>query len=63
MMDRWESVILELEDVQERIFAADLLSGDVSTLKDRAEVLYSEAKRELIRTNTRPTVRWYRRNR
>jgi hypothetical protein len=62
MTDRWQSLIAELDDVEERIFAADLVVGAVSRLKDRAEALYSQARRELVRTNAHPTVRWYRRN-
>jgi hypothetical protein len=62
MTDRWRSLIAELDDVEERIFAADLVVGAVSSLKDRAEVLYSQARSELVRTNAHPTVRWYRCN-
>jgi hypothetical protein len=62
MTDRWESIILELDDVQERLCGADLRSSDVSTLKDRAEQLYKQARRELVRKNAHPTIRWYSRN-
>jgi hypothetical protein len=60
MIDRWESVLVDLDEVHQRLLGTGLLPGTVSTLKKRADDLYGQAKREIVRTNAHPTIRWYR---